>query len=418
MAGYLVDWIGLFHGNALAVVRPTTTAEVAAVIRICAEHGVSVTPQGGNTGLVGGSVPASDASRAVVLSTTGLNQIDDLDELSSQVIVGAGVTLADLHEFARSHGLEYGVDLAARDSATIGGTVATNAGGIHVVGHGMTRRQIVGLEAVLPSGEVLSTLKGLTKDNTGYDLTQLLCGSEGTLAVITRVKVQLHKPQPTELLVFGVESVSEALRIANSFVGHIAAAEIIDRVSIESVSRVAGIPIPFTSRFHLLVEVTGTLDLDVLSGFDNLVAAADSTDRERLWSLRERITEASAVESVGVTHKLDISFPQVSLDDAYHALRELLDRPGVSKVAIFGHLLDGNYHLFFETETDDHEIDREVLELVTDFGGSISAEHGVGRMKAEYLSLSRSTVEIAAMRAVKGAIDPLGIMNPGVIFAP
>lgn len=417
MAGYLVDWIGLFHGNALAVVRPTTTAEVADVIRICAEHGVSVTPQGGNTGLVGGSVPASDASRAVVLSTTGLTQIDDLDHLSSQVIVGAGVTLADLHTFARSRGLEYGVDLAARDSATIGGTVATNAGGIHVVGHGMTRRQIVGLEAVLPTGEVLSTLKGLTKDNTGYDLTQLLCGSEGTLAVITRVKVQLHKPQPTELLVFGVESVSEALRIASSFVGHIAAAEIIDRVSIESVSRVAGIPIPFTSRFHLLVEVTGDLDLDALSGFDNLVAAADSTDRERVWSLRERITEASAVEAVGVTHKLDISFPQVSLDDAYHALRELLDRQGVSKVAIFGHLLDGNYHLFFETDTDDHEIDREVLELVTDFGGSISAEHGVGRMKAEYLSLSRSPVEIAAMRAVKGAIDPMGIMNPGVIFA-
>ena len=416
MAGFLVDWMGVLQGNALAVVRPSSTAEVAAVLRICASHGVSVTPQGGNTGLVGGSVPASNAECSVVLSTTGLNQIGELDELSGQVTVGAGVTLADLHAFARSHGLEYGVDLAARDSATIGGTVATNAGGIHVVKHGMTRRQIVGLEAVLPTGEVLSTLKGLTKDNTGYDLTQLLCGSEGTLAVITRVKVQLHAPQPTELLVFGVDTVSDALRIAGTFVGQVAAAEIIDRVSIESVSRVTGIPIPFDSAFHLLLEVTGSLDLDALTGFDKLVGAADAADRERLWSLRERITEASAVEAVGVTHKLDISFPQASLDAAYRALQALLNRPGVSKVAIFGHLLDGNYHLFFETESDDHDIDREVLELVTNLGGSISAEHGVGRMKAEYLNLSRSAVEIATMRAVKEAIDPLGIMNPGVIF--
>ncbi len=417
MAGYLVDWIGQFRGDALAVVRPTSTAECVAVMQLCAAREVSVTTQGGNTGLVGGSVPASGAPRAIVLSTTGLDQINELDALAGQVTVGAGVTLAKLHAFAQSHGLEYGVDLAARDSATIGGTVATNAGGIHVVGHGMTRKQIVGVEAVLPSGELLSTLKGLAKDNTGYDLTQLLCGSEGTLAVITSVKVQLHKPVATELLVFGVDSVVQALDVAAGFIGNIAAAEIIDRASIESVHRVSGISIPFASQFHLLLEVTGDLDFEALAEFDNLVGAADATDRERLWSLRERIAEATAVEAEGVIHKLDISFPQTALNDSYLALQELLDRPGVGKVAIFGHLLDGNYHLFFETDVDDHAIDGEVLELVTGFGGSISAEHGVGRMKAEYLHLSRSETEIATMRAIKKAIDPQGIMNPGVLFA-
>ncbi len=441
MAGYLVDWTGNFHGSALAVVRPSSTTEVSALMRLCAEYGVAVITQGGNTGLVGGSVPAPANPEAVdpetagifaenqnmssmryhfddiLLSTTYLCSFENFDPNSGQVTVGAGVTLVQLQEFAAEQGWEFGVDLAARDSATIGGMVATNAGGIHVVANGMMRKQVVGLEAVLPSGEVISTLRGLAKDNTGYDLTQLLCGSEGTLAVITKVRVQLRLSIKSELLVFGVDSVSAALKIAAGFIGNIAAAEIIDRASIESVHRVSGISIPFASQFHLLLEVTGDLDFEALAKFDNLVGAADATDRERLWSLRERIAEATAVEAKGVIHKLDISFPQTALNDSYLALQELLDRPGVGKVAIFGHLLDGNYHLFFETDVDDHAIDGEVLELVTGFGGSISAEHGVGRMKAEYLHLSRSETEIATMRAIKKAIDPQGIMNPGVLFA-
>ncbi len=441
MAGYLVDWTGNFHGSALAVVRPSSTTEVSALMRLCAEYGVAVITQGGNTGLVGGSVPAPANPEAVdpetagifaenqnmssmryhfddiLLSTTYLCSFEDFDPNSGQVTAGAGVTLAQLQEFAAEQGWEFGVDLAARDSATIGGMVATNAGGIHVVANGMMRKQVVGLEAVLPSGEVISTLRGLAKDNTGYDLTQLLCGSEGTLAVITKVRVQLRLSIKSELLVFGVDSVSAALKIAAGYIGNIAAAEIIDRASAQCVHRVTGTAIPFDSAFHLLLEVRGDLDFDSLAQHKNLVMAVDATDREKLWSLRERIAEATAVEAKGVIHKLDISFPQTALNDSYLALQELLDRPGVGKVAIFGHLLDGNYHLFFETDVDDHAIDGEVLELVTGFGGSISAEHGVGRMKAEYLHLSRSEAEIATMRAIKKAIDPQGIMNPGVLFA-
>ena len=412
MAGYLVDWTGNFRGDALAVVRPSTTAEVSALMRVCSENGVCVTAQGGNTGLVGGSVPLD----GLLLSTVYLCTFEDFDPNSGQVTVGSGVTLAQLHAFAVGHDLEFGVDLAARDSATIGGMTATNAGGIHVIAQGMMRKQVVGVEAVLPSGEVISTLRGLAKDNTGYDLTQLLCGSEGTLAVITKVRVQLHRPVATQLLVFGVDSISAALDTAAGFIGNISAAEVIDRASVECVHRVTGISVPFDSAFHLLLEVRGDLDFEALAQHEYLIVALDATDREKLWALRERVTESCAVEQVGVSHKLDVSFPQNILGDAYTQLCDLLDRDGVTQVVIFGHLLDGNFHLFFTTPAADQEIEREVLELVARLGGSISAEHGIGRMKAAYLHLSRGESEISMMKSLKSAIDPQGIMNPGVLF--
>jgi len=412
MAGYLVDWTGNFRGDALAVVRPSTTAEVSALMRVCSENGVCVTAQGGNTGLVGGSVPLD----GLLLSTVYLCTFEDFDPNSGQVTVGSGVTLAQLQEFAATHDLEFGVDLAARDSATIGGMTATNAGGIHVIAQGMMRKQVVGVEAVLPSGEVISTLRGLAKDNTGYDLTQLLCGSEGTLAVITKVRVQLHRPVATQLLVFGVDSISAALDTAAGFIGNISAAEVIDRASVECVHRVTGISVPFDSAFHLLLEVRGDLDFEALAQHEDLIVALDATDREKLWALRERVTESCAVEQVGVSHKLDVSFPQNILGDAYTQLCDLLDRDGVTQVVIFGHLLDGNFHIFFTTPAADQEIEREVLELVARLGGSISAEHGIGRMKAAYLHLSRGESEISMMKSLKSAIDPQGIMNPGVLF--
>jgi len=412
MEGYLVDWTGNFRGDALAVVRPSTTAEVSALMRVCSENGVCVTAQGGNTGLVGGSVPLD----GLLLSTVYLCTFEDFDPNSGQVTVGSGVTLAQLHAFAVGHDLEFGVDLAARDSATIGGMTATNAGGIHVIAQGMMRKQVVGVEAVLPSGEVISTLRGLAKDNTGYDLTQLLCGSEGTLAVITKVRVQLHRPVATQLLVFGVDSISAALDTAAGFIGNISAAEVIDRASVECVHRVTGISVPFDSAFHLLLEVRGDLDFEALAQHEDLIVALDATDREKLWALRERVTESCAVEQVGVSHKLDVSFPQNILGDAYTQLCDLLDRDGVTQVVIFGHLLDGNFHIFFTTPAADQEIEREVLELVARLGGSISAEHGIGRMKAAYLHLSRGESEISMMKSLKSAIDPQGIMNPGVLF--
>ncbi len=412
---YVTDWTGRYSGDALAVVRPGNADEVAQVIRICAASGVSVVPQGGNTGLVGGSIPNQE-SNSVVLSLTRLDSLGDIDAVTGQVTCGAGVTLAQLQRHAHAAGWEFGVDLAARDSATIGGMVATNAGGIHVVGNGMMRKQVLGLEAVLANGEVIRSMSGLAKNNTGYDLTQLLCGSEGTLGVITEVALQLVRPRETELVLAGCESVQQAVEIASGFTGKLAAAELIDRAGIECVSRVTGIAVPFSTRFHLLIEIVGDIDFAQLESLEHATLAMDARDRENFWALRERITEAAAVEAAGVSHKLDISVPLSELDSIYRDISSLLLQPEVRNVVLFGHLMDGNFHVSFVTDTDDETLDIAILELVAARGGSISAEHGVGHMKPEYLHLSRSGAEIAAMRGIKGALDPAGILNPGVLL--
>ncbi|MGB4325322.1 MAG: FAD-binding oxidoreductase, partial [Candidatus Nanopelagicales bacterium] len=323
---YVTDWTGRYRGDALAVVRPGTVSEVAEVLRICSAARVGVVSQGGNTGLVGGSIPNQE-SNSVVLSLARLNSLGDIDAVTGQVSCGAGVTLAQLQQHARAAGWEFGVDLAARDSATIGGMVATNAGGIHVVGHGMMRKQVLGLEAVRANGEVIRSMSGLAKNNTGYDLTQLLCGSEGTLGVITEIALQLVRPRTTELVLVGCETVEQALEIASGFTGKLAAAELMDRAGIETVSRVTGIAIPFTTPFHLLIEIVGDIDVDQLESLEHATLAMDARDRENLWALRERITEATAVESTGINHKLDISVPLHELDPIYRDITALLDQP-------------------------------------------------------------------------------------------
>lgn len=251
MAQYVTDWSRRFTGPALAVVRPASTAEVAAVVGVCAEAGVPIIPQGGNTGLVGGSVPESRPPRLpVVLSTRRLDGIERVDQVSGQVTAGAGATLGDLRRHAASAGWTYGVDLAARDSATIGGTVATNAGGIHVVAYGMTRAQVVGIEAVLPDGSVVSHLSGMLKDNTGYDLGSLLCGSEGTLAVITAVRLRLHRPVGrTTVALIGCASYAEAIDLMSSAVApgvRLLAAEVVDETGMQLAANLRG----WAGRWH------------------------------------------------------------------------------------------------------------------------------------------------------------------------
>lgn len=415
MAAFVVDWTGRYRGDAICVVRTQSVTEVSAVLALCSVAGIPVVPQGGNTGLVGGSVPSSN-SGAVVLSLTQMNSVGPVDPVTGHVSVGAGATLATLQAHAHVAGWSFGVDLAARDSATIGGMVATNAGGIHVVGNGMMRRQVLGVEVVLASGEVIRSMSGLAKNNTGYDLTQLFCGSEGTLGVITEVSLQLIRPHSTELILAGCDSVEQALSIASRFTGKLAAAEIMDRAGLDAVSRVTGIVVPFPTAFHVLVEVNGDISPDAVEDLEHVTLATDARDRGNYWALRERVTEAMAVESVGVSHKLDISVPLAELDTVYREITAYLDQPEIRDVVLFGHLMDGNFHVFFTTDNEDTSLDAAVLELVASHGGSISAEHGVGHMKADHLHLSRSATEIAAMRGIKTALDPQGILNPGVLF--
>jgi FAD/FMN-containing dehydrogenase len=432
-ASFTTDWGGRWGGPALAVVRPGTTAQVAAAVRACADAGVAVIPQGGNTGLVGGSVPDPSAPPPVIVSTRRLTRLDPVDQVSGQVTVGAGVTLGDLHRYVAREGWEYGVDLAARDSATIGGTVATNAGGIRVIAHGMTRAQVVGIEAVLPDGSIVEHLAGLPKDNTGYDLAGLLTGSEGTLGIITAVRLRLHRPHaPSSVALLGVDTYDEALRLMHSAVRPgvtLLAAEVTDRTGVELAMRMSGLPWPLqdTHELTLLLEVADGgagegFDPDVLEGLD-VVVGLDATERERLWTYRELqgqvFTAYAAEHGAPPAHKLDISIPLRDLAQCAELLKQRVQAyPGVIAVGVFGHLGDGNIHVEVAgPDPEDEAVDMIVLGAVSEFGGSVSAEHGIGRAKAHVLSLSRTPAEIAAMRAIKVALDPRGIMNPGVLLA-
>ncbi len=421
-ASFATDWTRRFTGPALAVVRPADSSQVAQVIAACAARGVPVLPQGGNTGLVGGSVPNPTAAAPVVISTARLNWLDDVDERAGQVTVGAGVTLAELQKHARSAGWHYGVDIASRDTATVGGTVATNAGGIHVCAYGMTRSQVVGLRAVLADGSVIEHLNGLAKDNTGYAWPSLLVGSEGTLAVVTAVRVALHRPVPTSTVaIVGVDSYDAALNTVSECTAHgsqLLAAEIMDSRGVELLGALASLPWPLRSTdwpHLLLVEVAGP-EIQLPEDAD-AVLAADTSDAARLWSYRERQSEAAS--TLGVIHKLDVSLPLDRLQRFADDVQVLLAAdPIVTDHMIFGHVADGNLHIEIAGPSpDDERVDAAVLQLVAVHGGSISGEHGIGRAKAAYLSLSRSPQELAAMRAIKDALDPNGLLAPGVIFS-
>ena len=422
---YCVDWTRRFDGPALCVVRPGSTAEVAEIVRVCGEFGAPVLPQGGNTGLVGGSVPGADGPAPVIVSTRRLDWIHPVDALAGQVSAGAGATLGDVQRHVRFAGWEYGVDLAARESATIGGTVATNAGGIRVLAYGMTRAQLVGIEAVLPDGSIVSHMSGLLKDNTGLDLAGLLCGSEGTLGIITAVRLALHRPQDrTCVALIGCADYRDAIRVASTAThGRLVAAEVVDEVGMDLVCDVANLPYPLSSR-HPLVLLLEVVDGGSGDGFNepvladrDVVVGLETGDIERLWQYRER--QAEAFGTLGVIHKLDVSVPLQRMQECVTDVRKLLsDNSAVTKFGIFGHILDGNIHVEFAgPHHDDDSTDIAVLQCVAEYGGSISAEHGIGRMKAQHLGLSRSGEEISAMRAIKDAWDPQGLMNPRVLFS-
>lgn len=425
-AGHLTDWTGAHTGRALAVVRPADTAQTAAVVRWCAGRGIAICPQGGNTGLVGGSVPPADGRPAVVLSTTRLTDLGPVDHDDRCIAAGAGVTLARLHDAAGRAGLAFGVDLAARDSATVGGLIATNAGGIHVIRYGSMRAQLLGIEAVLASGEVLRRWRPLRKDNVGYDLPGLLAGSEGTLAVITAALLRLvAAPARTAVAVAGVAGVDQARQVVaaveNAGLVPVAAelmtAAGVDLLTAHGMRRPLAEPAPYL----VLVEAAGTGAeglAQVLAGVDGLIdAAVEEGPAEALWAVREGHTEAIARASGTPVVKLDVSVPG-------GAVAELLDRVGAlagqagGRLIPFGHLADGNLHVnVLDVPVPAAAgLTDAILRAVAGLGGSISAEHGVGRIKTPWLGLGRSDADVAVMRAVKSAFDPDGLLNPGVLF--
>ena len=429
VAGFCVDWSGRFRGATPAVVRPRSAAEVAAVVDACRQAGVAVVPQGGNTGLVGGGVPLAGE---VVLSLRRLSGLEPVDGRAGQVTAGAGASLGAVQQAATEAGWDYGVDFASRDSATVGGSVATNAGGTRVLRHGDTRAQLVGVEAVLGDGALVSHLGGLVKDNTGYHLPSLLCGSEGTLGIVTAARLRLV-PQAGErvvaLLAFddlavGVDAAGALRRDLPS----LEAAELFLASGLDLVCVTTGLAPPFGSPHpvYLLVEAAGRTSpledlagaVGSLAGVADAAVAEDSLRRAELWRYREAHTEA--VNTLGAPHKLDVTLPFDRLAGFLAQVPAVVATLAPqARTWLWGHVGDGNIHVNVTgVAPDDMAVDDAVLGLVVDLDGSISAEHGIGTAKKAWLARTRSPAEIAAFRALKAALDPAGILNPNVLLPP
>jgi FAD/FMN-containing dehydrogenase len=432
----LVDWRGRFAGASPLLLLPRDTATVQAIVRAAAAHRVALVPQGGNTGLVGGGIPPGDGS-AVLLSTRRMNRIHRIDAAGQLLVGGAGVVLADVHDAAAAAGLAFPLSLGAKGSATIGGLAATNAGGVQVLRHGTMRALVAGMEAVLPDGSILNQLHGLVKDNSGLDLKQLLIGAEGTLGIITALALKLV-PAPAHRVIgwAGVDRPGRALallaRLRQLSGGQVESFELMPAEGLALVARHLGLHAPLAEphRWQCLVELAGPMPLDDiliegLAAADDAVIAQTAAQGAALWRLREELPLAERRDGPAVHH--DIAVPVADMPDFAEdaTLRVEAAFPG-ARVLAFGHLGDGNLHFNVRAPADGDPagwlaahragITAMVHELVVAAGGSISAEHGIGVLKRDDLARLGDPGRLAAMRAIKAALDPLSIMNPGKIY--
>ncbi len=438
---WLSDWRGRVHGAARAILAPQSTAEVAAVVGLAARHKVPLVPQGGNTGMVAGATPPGDGS-AVILSLRRMNRIRSIDPRARVAVAEAGVILETLHLAAAEHGLRFPLTIGSRGSCTIGGLAATNAGGTQVLRFGMMRALVAGVEAVLPDGSIHDGLKGLKKDNRGYSLDQLLIGSEGTLGVITAVALRLVPAVAERCVAWtGTDSPEQALallRFLEARTGAVEGFELVPDDSLALVLRhIPGTRAPLSGAhgWHVLIEATsGEPESGLAEAVETwlgqamtegLIAdatiAANEAQAEAMWKLRDAISEAERSEGQTLAH--DISVTVDAMPAFIAAARAEVERafPGTIASA-FGHLGDGNVHFHVRAGKRSGEgfygeegaaITRLVDDLVTAAGGSISAEHGIGQLKRDEFARLAPPGRIAALRAIKQALDPLGIMNPG-----
>jgi len=439
IAPFVTDWRGRYRGAALCVVRPADTAEVAAVVSACAAAKVPIVPQGGNTSLCGAATPDGEG-RAVVLSLTRLCHILAVDAQNNTITVEAGCTLAAVQEAARAVGRLFPLALASEGTCQIGGNLSTNAGGVQVLRYGNTRELTLGLEVVLPNGEVWDGLRGLRKDNTGYDLKHLFIGAEGTLGIVTAAVLKLFPlPQRQNTCWLNVASPAAAVELLNAaksaFDAQLTAFELVSETALalvlknipDSVRPVAAgawyVLAEFSDAAPEKVEswLAGMLESGLLS---DAVLAQSETQARKLWALRENISEAQKIEGVSIKH--DIAVPVSAIGEFLERADAALTRafPGIRIVA-FGHVGDGNLH-YNLSRPDAREnallidelavVNRLVHDIVHALNGSISAEHGIGQLKREELLRYKSPVEMQLMRSIKQALDPQGLMNPGKIL--
>ena len=447
MAPFLAEERGLYRGAARLVVRPGSTEEVAAVVRVCADAHLPIVPQGGNTGLVGGAVPWEDG-RAIVLSLQRMNRVRAIDPLDHTITVEAGCILAEVQKAAEQVDRLFPLSLGAEGSCQIGGNLSTNAGGIAVLRYGNMRDLTLGLEVVLPDGEVLDALRSLRKDNTGYDLKQLFIGAEGTLGIITAATLKLFpRPREIETAFLGLDRVEDAMALfarARAASGdQLTAFELIPRIGLEIAMRhVSAVSDPLGSPqpWYALLDVSSSqsdsglrrsleefLSEALAAGLvkDGVVAASTAQARD-LWRIREAMVEGQKYEGGSIKHDVSVPVSRVAdfITRASGAATARL--PGIRPLA-FGHVGDGNIHfnlsqppgadtkVFLARRAEFNHI---VHDLARALNGSISAEHGIGRLKREELPRYKSSIELALMRRLKQALDPDDLMNPGKILPP
>jgi len=438
---WITDWRGRVHGAAVAMLAPASTDEVAAIVRLAAEHRVPLVPQGGNTGMVAGATPPADGS-AILLSMRRMNRIRSISAENRIAIAEAGVVLATLHEAAHEAGMRFPLTLGARGSCTVGGLTSTNAGGTQVLKFGTMRSLVAGVEAVLRDGSIHSGLSGLKKDNRGYSLDQLLIGAEGTLGIVTAVALRLVAAIASRAVAWaGVESPAKALELLRFLETRTTSIEGFELVPADSLQLVlkhipgSRAPLEGKHPWNALVEATTPdPDTNIDGELERLfgaalqqgiiidaVLASSEAQAEAFWRIRDSISEAERAEGQTLAH--DISVPVADMPGFILDAKAKVERafPGVVASG-FGHLGDGNIHFHVRAgshaapdwyESEGQKVMRMVDDLVTDAGGSLSAEHGIGQLKLAEFERLAPPGRIHALRAIKHALDPLGIMNPG-----
>jgi FAD/FMN-containing dehydrogenase len=433
---WLTDWRGRFHGKAQAILSPASTEEVAMVVRLAVEQGVPLVPQGGNTSMVGGATPPADGS-ALILSLRRMNRLRSLD--AGMAVADAGMILADLHSRAEETGQRFPLTLGARGSCTVGGLAATNAGGTQVLKFGTMRSLVLGVEAVLPDGSIHDGLSGLKKDNRGYNLDQLLVGSEGTLGIITAVALRLVPAVAARAVAWvglsDPERALELLRLLQSRTDRVEGFEIVPRDCLDLVlQHIPGTrnPLRGDHDWHVLIEATSeSAELDPAELLQPLLAealeqhliedaavATNEAQAQAFWRIRDSISEAERATGASIAHDISVPVPDMPRFMTVTAAEIEAAFPG-SKASAFGHLGDGNVHFHVRGDpVREHgaAISEMVYDLVTLAGGSISAEHGIGQMKLAELQRLGPPAKLHAMRAIKHALDPLGVMNPGKLI--
>nr|XP_046475509.1 D-2-hydroxyglutarate dehydrogenase, mitochondrial isoform X2 [Neodiprion pinetum] len=431
---YNVDWVKMVRGCSRLVVKPKTTEEVSEVLRYCNVNRLAVCPQGGNTGLVGGSVPVFDE---IVLSTSLMNNIIEVDNISSTLVCQAGCVLETLENHLAQSGMMMPLDLGAKGSCQIGGCVSTNAGGLRLLRYGNLHGNLLGLEAVKANGEIVNCLNTLKKDNTGYHLKHLFIGSEGTLGIVTKIAIQCPTlPKAVSVALLGVDSFEDLLKtyqLAQVELAEVlSSCEMIDRASMSVCTDNLGLKNPLVINndgyeFYMLIETAGSEtrhDEEKLNQFlekamereivKNGTIATEPTKIKNIWQLRERITEG--VMRDGYVFKYDISVPLPNFYETVHALREHLKDPRIKRIAGYGHIGDGNIHVQVSIpeyiDEIAHQVEPFIFEYVSKLKGSVSAEHGIGFKKTQFLHLSKDESAIKLMHELKQLMDPNRILNP------